>query len=259
MEITILGSGTSMGVPILGHDTPVARSKDPRDKRLRSSVLITKEETMVIDTGPDFRTQMLNNQVMKVDRVLYTHHHYDHIGGLDDLRPLTHSRKDPIEIYCHMQTYDDIIRRYPYLNGNGNKSFHPLSFNPHQQQDGLLTSFIAGEFSVQPIECIHVRSAAIISTGYVIDKKFGYLTDLIEIKEGYEPFLSNLELLVIGAPLPFPHENHISIYQAEELLQKFSPEQGLITHLGDRLFHEELEARLAPPLGPAYDNQKFIL
>lgn len=256
MKITVLGSGTSAGVPVLGKNTPVNLSTDAKDKRLRSSLYIEGDPPFIIDTGPDFRMQMIRHGIDNITHVLLTHSHYDHIGGLDDLRPLTFKNPDGISCFSDKDTRQDIINRYRYFYnkedyyGKPRINFHILPEN----SGGIYEKFNIGNNQIQPIKLRHVESMNIFSTGFVFNEKFGYLTDFRDINEEYLPFLYNLDTLIIGAPLPEPHPNHLSIKEAVDLIQSFKAKRGYITHLADQKFHKELESELPEGIYPAYDG-----
>jgi phosphoribosyl 1,2-cyclic phosphate phosphodiesterase len=256
MKITVLGSGTSSGVPIVGRNTPVNLSDDPKDRRSRASIFIEGDPSIIIDTGPDFRTQVLNNHIDNITHVLYTHSHYDHIGGLDDLRPLCFKNRDGISCYSDEFTHNEIIGRYQYFYGDEDYygkpkiNFHLLSINDR----GIFTSFYIGDTLIQPIKLMHIPSKPMNSVGYVFNKKLAYLTDFREIYDEYMEFLYDLDLVIVGAPLPNPHPNHLSIYEAAKLIDKLKARQGLITHLADEKFHSELEKELPEHIRPSFDG-----
>jgi len=256
MQVTILGSGTSTGVPVLGKNGPVNNSTDEHDKRLRSSILIENDLTFIVDTGPDFRAQMLNNNTHHLDAVLYTHFHYDHIGGLDDLRPLTYLHEDGLTIHCDKTTYDYIYQRYDYIKADSQYKIKPkLKFEIlNKNSDGIYEAFQIGKTKVQPVEAIHVPDLNISSVGYIFNDTLLYLTDFKELRPGYEELLLTVKTAILGSPLPHEHPSHVSIPQAIDLMKEWEIEQGYITHLSDKKNHEELEMELPSFISPAYDG-----
>jgi len=256
MQITFLGSGTSTGVPVIGKRSPVNLSQDPKDKRSRSSILVENGVTIVVDTGPDFRAQFLNNNIENLDGVLYTHHHFDHLGGLDDLRPLTFSLEHGLPAYCQQQTFDYIKKKYEYLDAKSAYSRRPkIQFNVFKaNEDGILKHFTLGDMHIQPIELEHDNTTGVTSIGYIFDSKFAYITDFIKVNAKYTKFLQNLEVVCLGAPLLQPVKNHISIPDATSLINKWNAKKGLITHLSDQMFHVDLENELPHHISPAYDG-----
>ncbi|MES0489769.1 MAG: MBL fold metallo-hydrolase [Leptospirales bacterium] len=256
MQVKILGSGTSTGVPVLGRDGPVNHSTDPRDKRLRSSILIEDDVTFIVDTGPDFRAQMLENNTHHLDAVLYTHFHYDHIGGLDDLRPLTYLHEDGLTIHCDKTTFDYIYQRYDYIKADSQYKIKPkLKFDVlNKDENGIYKPFRIGKTKIQPIEALHVPELNISSVGYIFNDTFLYLTDFKELRAGYEELLKTVKIAILGCPLPHEHPSHISMDQAVELMNKWNIEQGYLTHLSDKKTHRQLAKELPSYISPAYDG-----
>jgi phosphoribosyl 1,2-cyclic phosphate phosphodiesterase len=256
MKVTILGSGTSSGVPVVGKNTPVNLSDDVHDRRLRSSIFFHSETPLIVDTGPDFRIQALQYGIVNVSHVLYTHSHYDHIGGLDDLRPLCFKNNDGITCYSDDNTYNEIIGRYQYFYDPedyfGKPEIHFLRLP--LDKNGRFEKFQIGPLEIQPVLLLHIPSKPLYSVGYVFNKKLAYLTDFREIREDYMEFLYDLDILIVGAPLPDPHPNHLSIYEASDLIQTLRGKNGILTHLADRKFHRELLDELPPHIRPAYDG-----
>ncbi|MDH4262642.1 MAG: MBL fold metallo-hydrolase [Spirochaetia bacterium] len=261
IKIIVLGSGTSTGVPILGKHTPVNHSKDPKDTRLRASLFIDGKLPIIIDTGPDFRLQLLNNQIDDVSHVLLTHSHYDHVGGLDDLRPLCFKNDKGITCFSDDFTHREIIGRYQYFYREEDYFGKPkINFNLlPENENGLFASFYVGETLIQPVKLMHIKNKSFHSIGYVFDKKFAYLTDFREVFTEYTDFLYDLDLMIIGAPLPKPHPNHLSIFEAVDLINKYRAKKGAITHLADGKFHKELENELPQHIRPAYDGMELSI
>ncbi len=270
MIITVLGSGTSTGVPVLGCDCGVCQSGDPRDKRTRSSILIENPETgkkILVDTGPDVRFQLMRENIKDLDSVLYTHFHYDHLGGLDDLRPISKRREQPLECFSNFQTLRDITKRYPYLKFYRKYQNLPrldmklFRVNPGKGKDAGIPyyrKFSLAGLSIQPVKMVHVPRADIFSTGFVLDKRFAYLTDFVSIYPADEKFLYNLELMIMGAPFwERDYPSHITITDAIGLMKKFLPRKVFITHLSHEFTHRQLEEKMPSPMSPAYDGLRL--
>ena len=261
MKITILGSGTSTGVPLIGCSCAVCLSAHAKDKRLRSSILIESGTTKVlVDTGPDLRSQLLYHNIHNLNAVLITHGHYDHLGGLNDLRTLTLYNKDYIKCYANKDTRDIIYNNYSYMFQKNIPGQAKISLEEYQQ-DGLQSYVpidIDYSLSIQPIKMVHIPKEKLETVGFVINKKIGYLTDFKWILEHEYSFLYNLDLLILGTPLFTLHPTHISVPEAIELFKIFKPKVAAITHIGHSLLHTELEKVLmVDNVIPTYDNQVF--
>ncbi|MDH4199806.1 MAG: MBL fold metallo-hydrolase [Spirochaetia bacterium] len=256
MKITVLGSGTSSGVPVLGKNSGVNLSLDPKDKRLRSSIYMEGDPPLLIDTGPDFRMQMLAQGINNITHVLLTHSHYDHVGGLDDLRPLCFKNPEGISCYSDEHTHREIIDRFQYFYdtkdyfGKPKLNFLYLPLD----KSGNFSEFHIGTNRIQPVKLMHIESRSFYSVGYVFNGKFAYLTDFRWVDPAYIGFVQDLEILMVGAPLPDPHPNHLSIYEAIELIQKLNAQKGYITHLADAKFHQELADEFPENIIPAFDG-----
>ena len=256
MKVTVLGSGTSSGVPTVGCDCQVCLSTDPKDKRRRASLLIeSKDTTVLIDTGPDLRDQLLSAQVNSLDFVLLTHYHYDHIGGLDDLRPLSYRAKSAIPCFVDEDTMGIIAKNMPHVNPSPENFYGPrLECREYPQKEGLLQAIDLAGLLVQPIKMLHVPQVPIFSIGYVFENRFAYLTDFKEVLPEYEQFLQNLDTIFIGAPLPKFHPTHQSHDDAFKLLRRLKPKQGIIGHLAHSLSHESMSKDWPEDIRPAYDG-----
>ncbi len=261
MRLTILGSGTSTGVPVVGCFCKVCFSKNKKDQRRRASILLQSEEDYaLVDTGPDIREQILEHKIAWLNCVLYTHYHFDHMGGLNELRPFAFQRKKPLTCLCNKQTRDEIKRLYPYVftkknTGQVNLDIQTYSFDHNE----IYKTFTIGKISVQPIRLIHVPPIQLECVGFVFNRKVGYLTDFKYILPEYEDFLYNLEVLILGSPLYGKHPTHISIPEAFDLIKKYKPERGIISHLGHGLSHESLLKKFSDNIIPAYDGLSFQL
>ena len=254
LNITFLGTGTSQGVPIIGSDHPVCLSIDKKDKRLRVSVLIQwKDINMVIDCGPDFRQQMLLNNVKKLDVLFFTHEHADHTAGLDDIRPF-YFRQGDILVYGTKRVVKNLFKRFNYIFSNKDKypgapSVKVNYINPNE----IINLF---EKKIIPISFMH---NSIPVTGYRIDD-FAYLTDIKTIKEKELEKLKNLDVLVINALRQEPHISHFNMQEALNFIKLVKPKKSFLTHISHHLgFHDEVEKLLPKNVFLAYDNLKISI
>ena len=248
MKITMLGTGTSCGVPFIGCHCPVCLSEDPKDKRCRSSILIEKGNTkVVIDTGYEFRLQCLRSGVERLDGVLYTHAHPDHLFGLDDLRAFYREEKS-VDIWGSKETIDRIKTLYPYV-------FKPFSndglphLSPHIASQGV--PFLVGEIEFIPFFMTH---GPVESTGY----RFGncaYVTDVSDIREEENlKYLENLDVLIIDALMEKKHPSHLSFGEACEIGKKCGAKRVYFTHISHTMKHVDIERKYNGIAKPSYDT-----
>ena len=226
MKITVLGSGTSTGVPEIGCNCEVCRSSDKKDQRLRASVLVeTENEVLLIDCGPDFRYQMLRNHISGLSGLLITHIHYDHIGGLDDLRPFC--RQNAFPVYAERRVTDALREKYAYM-------FQDHRY-PGVPDINLITihrtSFRIGDTEIIPIRVYHFKLPIL---GFRIGD-FAYLTDLTVLPESEKKKLSGVKVLVIEALRKTPHLAHMSLSEALTLSRELAATQVLLPHLSHQM------------------------
>jgi phosphoribosyl 1,2-cyclic phosphate phosphodiesterase len=249
LKITFLGTGTSQGIPVIGSDHPVCKSSDPRDQRLRVSVLISwKEFNYVIDCGPDFRQQMLTHSVNHLDGILFTHEHSDHTAGIDDIRPYFFRQGD-IPIYAHRRVLDNLKRRFDYIFADSNR--YPGA--PAVQVNEVINdvSFPVGDKQVVPVEGFHNRLQVF---GYRIEN-FAYLTDVKTIKDEEIDKIKGVKILSINALRVEPHHSHFNLEEALEFIEKVKPQRTYLTHISHHLgFHDAVEKSLPKNVHLAYDN-----
>ena len=255
MIVTITGSGTSQGVPVIGCKCNVCISENSKDKRLRSSVHIQSgDNSIVIDTGPDFRQQMINSNITNLDAVLFTHEHKDHVAGLDDVRAFNFIQKKPIDIFCTENVFDALKREFHYI------------FNPKFKYPGIPSinrtkidknnSFNVNEVKITPIEVMHYKLPVL---GFRI-KNFAYVTDAKTIEDKEKEKLKNLELLVINALRIKEHISHLNLEEALNLINELKPKKAVLTHLSHYMGqHDEINKILPSNVGVAYDGMKFSL
>ncbi len=250
MKITLLGTGTSQGVPVIGCHCKVCQSDNFKDKRLRTAAMIEWEQhRLIIDCGPDFRMQMLRAGVDFIDGICFTHEHADHTAGLDDIRPLYFRQKKPIPIYGLPRVLDDLQRRFSYIFTQKNRypgaprvAEHPLQ--PHH-------TFKIGD---QVIETLPVMHGSLPILGYKIHN-FAYITDAKTIPESTYKALQNLDLLVINALHHKEHKTHLNLKEALELIAHLKPKQAVLTHVSHYMgLYDEVSKNLPNNVQLGYDG-----
>lgn len=253
MKITFLGTGTSQGIPIIGSDHPVCLSRDPKDKRLRVSVLVEWDEfTYVVDCGPDFRYQMLRENVKKIDGIVFTHEHSDHVLGLDDIRPF-YFRQGDIPIYAHKRVLKAIKTRFDYFF---------ITKNRYPGAPEVITKRIKNKpFKLKNLEVIPVKGKhhELQVFGFRF-KDFAYLTDMKTVSENEIEKIKNVKVLVVNALRIKPHQSHFNLEEALDFIDKVNPEKAYLTHISHLLgFHEEVEKSLPDNVFLAYDGLKLTV
>jgi len=247
MKITFLGTGTSTGVPEIGCHCEVCCSSDPRDRRMRTSVLIeTEGKRILLDCGPDFRWQMLKHRIEHLDAVLLSHEHYDHVSGLDDLRPFVH--REDLRIYAEQNVVDAIHTRIPYAFRE-----HPYPGVPRLDLQAIGPEpFEAAGITVIPIRVMH---GGLPIFGYRIGN-MAYLTDLKTIPESSYKHLNDLDVLILDA-LRFDsrHFSHEGVEEALRQIKRIRPKETYLIHMGHRIgLHAVAEKQLPPNVYFAYDG-----
>ena len=248
IRVTFLGTGTSIGVPVIACNCPVCRSSNPHDKRFRTSAIVEIEgRRLVIDCGPDFRFQMLKNQVDDIDAILFTHEHRDHIAGLDDVRAFNYILNKVIDIYGSRQVMDSIRTEFPYIFSE-NHYFGAPQVNINIT-DGR--PFMIGTIEILPIEVQHNKLQIY---GYRIDN-FTYITDASNINPASIEKIKGTKVLVLNALRNSKHAAHFSLTEALEIIEQINPEQAYLTHISHFLgLHDEVEAKFPANVRLAYDN-----
>ena len=251
MKITFLGTGTSQGVPVIACDCETCRSEDPRDKRLRTSLLIENEETaLVIDAGPDFRQQMLRANVGKLDSIILTHEHKDHIAGMDDVRAFNYRTRDAIDIYAEERVQKAVRREFSYVFAE-----HQYPGVPKMRLfDIPAYGFEVKSIKLIPIRVFHYRLPIYgFRTG-----NFAYITDANYIPEESKELLYGVKYLVINALRKEKHISHFSLREAMDLIREISPKKAFITHIGHQMGrHSEVSRELPPEITLAWDGLSF--
>ena len=248
MKITFLGTGTSPGVPVIACDCEVCRSPDPRDKRLRSSIMIEDEgKVIVIDSGPDFRYQMLRAKVKHLDAIVFTHEHKDHIAGMDDIRAFNYRQEAAIDIYATTRVQEALRREFSYVfaemkyPGIPEVSLHTIDLNP----------FIVSGIKFIPIEVMHYKLPVL---GFRIGD-FTYITDAKTISEQEKKKIRGTKILVINALQIEKHISHFTFTEAIAFAKEIGAEKTYFTHISHRLGrHESILELLPANITLAYDG-----
>ena len=251
MKITFLGTGTSQGIPIIGSTHEVCLSKDKKDKRLRSSILIEWENaTYIVDCGPDFRQQLLREGVSNLDGILFSHYHADHTAGLDDVRPFS-QRNGEVMFYCDAEVANNLKERFAYIFATHNRyagapkvTLNIIDSQPFNLKDKL----------IQPIEVMHGKLKIY---GYRIGD-FAYITDAKTIEDKEIKKLKGLKVLVVNALRKEPHPTHFNVDEALAFIREIKPETTYLTHISNRLgFHKQVSKELPANVYLAYDGLSF--
>lgn len=252
MRITILGSGTSQGIPVIGCDCTVCRSADPRDKRLRVSAKVeVGGKTLVIDCGPDFRQQMLASDTCSLDALLITHEHNDHIIGMDDVRPFNFKQNQEMPVYAHPRVAAELQQRFAYVFAQERYPGAPAVRLVHIHRD---QPFSVLGVPVLPIEVLHGRLPVL---GFRIGQ-FTYLTDVKTISPHELDKVRGTDTLVINALHHAPHYTHLNLEEALGLIAQIAPRRAYLTHMSHRMgLHAALAAQLPPGVQPAHDGLTF--
>ena len=252
MKITFLGTGTSQGIPVIGRDHPVCKSTDPRDKRLRVSAMVEWDQyRYVIDCGPDFRQQMLREEVTAINGVLLTHEHSDHTAGIDDIRPF-YFRQGNVPFYGLKRVFEALHERFAYIFETENK--YPGAPTIEEIEIDKHSTFELGGQKVVPVEVWHAELSVL---GFRIGD-FTYLTDVKTISEEEIEKIKGSKVLVLNALRHKPHVSHLNISEALALVDKVKPERTYFTHISHLMgFHAEVEPTLPENVFLAYDGLKI--
>ncbi|MCF8255505.1 MAG: MBL fold metallo-hydrolase [Bacteroidia bacterium] len=248
MKVTFLGTGTSQGVPIIACDCEICSSADPKDKRLRSSILVEHDgHQIVVDTGPDFREQMLRSQIKQLDAILFTHAHRDHLAGLDDIRGFNFRMKRAIDVYCEHRVEKAIRKEFfyafeePKYPGVPEMNIHTISSEPFQLF-GL---------PIIPIQVYHHKLP-------VLGFRFGdfvYITDANRIEPKEMDKIRGCKVLVLNALRREYHISHFTLDEAIAIVQEIKPETAYFTHISHQLgLHQDLEIELPENIHLAHDG-----
>jgi phosphoribosyl 1,2-cyclic phosphate phosphodiesterase len=252
LKITFLGTGTSSGVPMIACECKVCSSSDPKDNRLRSSIMVESATTrIVVDTTPDFRFQMLREKVKKLDAVLFTHPHKDHIAGLDDIRAFNYFQEMPMDVYANELTQIALKREFPYV------------FSEHKYPgipDIILKDipdepFFIGDIPVLPIKVWHLKMP-------VLGFRFGdftYITDANKIDDAEKEKIKGSSIIVLNALRKEKHISHFNLEEAIDLVKELGIPNAYFTHISHQLgLHAEINKELPAGIELAYDRQQLI-
>lgn len=251
MLITLLGTGTSSGVPLIGCQCEVCRSLDYRDKRLRVSVHIeTKGRSFVIDTGPDFRQQMLREGISHLDAIIFTHQHKDHTAGLDDVRAFNFLQRRDMPVYARTEVLEQLRREFDYVfaeyryPGIPRLQLHEIANEPFEIAGVVFT----------PIDVLHHRLPVF---GFRIGN-FAYVTDVNHISKTEQAKLKNLDVLVLGALQLEQHISHFTLQEAIDMVEILHPKMAYFTHISHKMgLHGAVQKELPPNMRLGYDGLKL--
>lgn len=252
MRITFLGTGTSQGVPVIGCKCNVCKSTDIKDKRLRSSILVeTKDITLIIDAGPDFRQQLLRQNVDKLDAILLTHEHKDHIGGLDDVRAFNFMTKRPMDIYALKRVNDNIKHDFSYVfsdekyPGIPEMNLHNIEFYKKFSINGL---------KIVPLKVMHFH----LSIAAFRINNFTYITDTSSIPDETLTHIKGSTHIIINALRKEKHYSHFNVKEALEIINKLKPQKAYLNHISHLMGkHKDVSKELPDNVVLAYDGLSF--
>lgn len=251
MKITFLGTGTSQGIPMIANNDPVCLSNDSRDKRLRSSVMISwNNVNYIIDCGPDFRQQMLRENVQSISGVLFTHEHADHTAGIDDLRPYTYQMGE-VPIYAQKRVLDNLKLRFSYIFETENRYV-----GAPKLIENIISSnsFLLDGVEVTPIKIMHGKLPI---TAYRLGE-IAYITDLKTISFQEKKKLENLEILIVNALRIDEHPTHLNLEEALMFVKEINPKRTYFTHISHKLgFHATIQKKLPENVYLSYDGLRI--
>jgi len=251
MKVTFLGTGTSQGIPVVACPCDVCHSEDKKDKRLRSSVLIEHENTILtIDAGPDFRYQMLREKVTRLDGILITHSHKDHIGGLDDVRSFNYLQKKPMDLYVSAWHQKEIKREFSYAFEE-----NPYPGVPSYRLIDIYEDvFRVKDLVIKPFQVLHLKMEV---TAFKIGR-FAYITDTNYLPGSVMADLLDCQVIVLNALRKQKHISHYSLQEAVKVLEFLRPEKAYITHISHLMgFHHDVTKELPDFIELAYDGLTF--
>lgn len=256
MEIIFLGCGTSVGVPMIGCDCPVCTSLNPKNRRTRASVLVRSGETaLLVDSGPDLHWQALRENLRRLDAVLYTHEHLDHVAGFDELRAFCWRRENPLPLYAGAGCLHQLRTMYAWAFSNQYHGY--VRPEPHEHGN---KPFRVGDIEVTPVPVLH---GTVETCGYVFrcdGTSFGYVPDVKEIPETSRPLLQGLTALAMdGLNFDKAHRSHMSVQQSAEEMKTLGAKLGVVTHTSHSVEYEDVSRNLPKGVILAYDGLRLEL
>lgn len=255
--LTFLGTGTSVGIPVIGCDCDVCQSPDTHNNRTRASLYIQTPKTRIlIDSGPDLREQALREKITTIDAVLYTHSHLDHVVGFDELRAFCWGKNDPLPLYASESCLNVMINMFQWAFQPDNTHGGYIKPDPRP----ITKPFVLGDLTIRPLPVIH---GTVDTHGYRIDTEsgfsFAYLPDVKSIPDESMKCLTNLDLLIIDSLRHAPHPTHLSLTESLAIADALGPKRTLLTHISHDLDHMTLASGLKKTISPAYDGLKISL
>jgi phosphoribosyl 1,2-cyclic phosphate phosphodiesterase len=252
MEIIFLGCGSSAGTPVIGCGCNTCLSTDSRNKRTRCSIAVQMDDgaVLLVDTGPDLRLQALREKLVRVDAVLYTHFHADHLNGLDDLRSFCHLQRQPIPVYGNEVTMQGIVQRFAYAFPSHEQHHWD---KPVLQAHSVDSPFVAGGVEVIPVPVMHGKYEIL---AYRIGN-MAYLTDVSDISPASMEKLRGLDYLLLDCLRYRPHHTHFSMEEAVAWAEKIGARETRLIHMTHELEYSELSAKLPAGMQPAYDGLRL--
>lgn len=250
LRVTVLGCGGSTGVPVIGNDWGDCDPNDPRNARTRASLLIEGAGTSIlIDTSPDIRTQLLREEIGRFDAILFTHHHADHTNGLDDLRPVSWRNRGPVPMYASAETLEDMGKRFPYIFAEQSGAAGKL-YKPFVTVNELAPSQQIGGLQVQAFEQDHHTCT---SMGFRIGS-FAYSTDVARLDEAAFAALEGLDTWIVDCTRREPHPSHAHMDQTLEWIEQVKPKRAILTHMNFTMNFADIDAETPAHVQPAYDG-----
>lgn len=255
MKVTILGSGAAGGCPSVSRGWGACDPTNPRNRRLRPSILVEEGGThILVDTSPDCREQLLAAKVRHLDGVLFTHDHADHMHGIDDLREINRLMQAPLPIYATADTMDNIRARFPYVLGAVEES--QTIFRPMLVPQVTQGAFAIGQIPIIPYDQDHGYCR---TQGYRFGNKFAYSTDLVDLPEASFDAIAGIDVWVIGCLTYDPHPTHAHLDKVLSWLDRVQPKQAYLTHMTPSLDYDTLRTKLPPHVAPAYDGLEITV